>query len=306
MTRLWDELEGEQLAGGYGLRHYLGSEGESAFFETAFGPDERRALLKVTPDTPAGEEQLARWRSAFELSNPHLLAMLDCGRAEAGGDSYLYAVFEFPDDNLAGALAGGALSEAETREVLVAALEALRYLHGQNMVHGAVDAGHVVAVGDRIKLSSDTVHASGHFAGNGAAAADDVRALGTLLYRMRTGRKIEPGAAPELIGVADPLATIIRHALEPDAGRRWSVREIDAALNPPAPVAEPPVAEKPAPEPALEPPFLVRALPKRSPALPLLLAAVGAVAIAVVLAVTQRSTPDASDSTGICHWSSRW
>ncbi len=296
MIRVWDDLEGVYLAGEYGLQQCLGSDRDAAFYQTTFGPDQRRAVLKLTPeDASTGEEQLARWRAAFELSHPNLLALLDCGRAAAGGDSYLYAVFEYPDDSLAKALAGGLLSEEETREVLTAVLAALRYLHDQDMVHAAVDADHVVAVGDRIKLASDTVRR----AGSTATPAEDVRALGALLVQLRTGRRPETGADADLSGISDPLATIIRHALEPDDGRRWTAAEIDAALNPPAAVPVETKAEirvppeAPARSTSRDIPPRVLGLPKRSPALPLLIAAVGAVLVAVLLAITQRSAPDA-------------
>ncbi len=308
MTRLWDELEGVYLAGEYGLQQYLGSEGEAAFYRTAFGPEQHPAALKLVADEPStGEEQLALWRKVEELAHPNLLPLLDCGRAEAGGDSFLYAVFEFPDDSLVGALANGPLSDQETRDVLAAALGALRYVHQQDMVHGAVDADHIVAVGDRIKLASDTLRP----AGIGATVADDVRQLGALVYRMRTGQMPEPGVVPDVAGISDPLATIIRNTLEPDENHRATLAEVDSLLNPPPAVVRPPAPAEPvrrtveAEPPAApvaplreraertEKPEPLSTPTKRVPALPLLLAAVGAVVVAVVLALTQRSTPDA-------------
>jgi eukaryotic-like serine/threonine-protein kinase len=294
MTRTWQELAGVYLAGDYELQQFLGSEPEGAYFETAFGPERRRAVLKLVPDeSPAGEEQLARWRKLFELSHPHLMPLLDCGSADASGESFVYAVFEAPDDSLASAVANGPLSEQETRDVLEAALDALRYLHEQQMAHGALDADHVVAVGDSIKLASDTVRPAGE---GGATMAADLQDLGALVYQLRTGRTAERGVQPELNGMADPLRSIIVGLLEPDELRRWKISDIDAALHP-APAPEPP------PKPVIVPSLPERKAPalelpardpeRRTPATPLLVAAAGAVVVAVVLAATHRSTPEA-------------
>jgi eukaryotic-like serine/threonine-protein kinase len=309
MTRLWDELEGVYLAGEYALQQYMGSEGEAAFFRTAFGPEQHAAALKLVADEPSiADEQLALWRKVEELAHPNLLPLLDCGRAEAAGDSFLYAVFELPDDSLVGALANGPLSEEETREVLAASLGALHYIHENGMVHGAVDADHIVAVGDRIKLASDTLRP----AGIGATAADDIHQLGALLYRVRTGQAPEPGVVPDTKGISDPLAAIIRNTLEPDLARRASLADIDAMLNPRPAAVRPPTTEvvreeapvraaepfagrpeRPERTELTEPPALLTTPAKRPPSLLLLLAAAGAVVVAVVLAMTQRSTPDA-------------
>jgi hypothetical protein len=257
MTRLWDQLEGVYLAGEYGLLHYLGDDADAAFFRTAFGPEQRPALLKLVPENRgSGEEELARWRTAAELTHPHLLALLDCGRAEAGGESFLYAVFEYPDDNLATALESGPLSDDESRDVREAVADALRYLHEQGLVHGAIDAAHIVAVGDSIKLSSDTVRPVSN---GGPTPADDLRALDTVL------RTVEP-EKPAPVAMADAPAAAPAQLKE----------------SAPAPVSE-------SAEPAA-PPLGLR-LPKRSPAMPLLLAAVGAVAIAIVLATTHSGPP---------------
>jgi len=59
---------------------------------------------------------------------------------------------ENADDSLAAALAQGPLSEPEAREVLDAALSALRYLQDRGLAVAALDPDHVVAVGDTIKV----------------------------------------------------------------------------------------------------------------------------------------------------------
>jgi eukaryotic-like serine/threonine-protein kinase len=154
----WIRFEGVHLAGKYGLEKWLGESGNAAFFRTAGGPTDRPALLKLIPSqtTDAGL-QLDLWGRIGRLSHPNVLNLLDFGQSEDAGDSFLYAVFELPEETLATALGRAPLNETETREVRQAASDALRYIHSQGLVHGAIDAGHIVAVGNEIKLASDTL-----------------------------------------------------------------------------------------------------------------------------------------------------
>jgi hypothetical protein len=89
-----------------------------------------------------------------------------------------------------------------------------------------------------------------------------VRALGELLYLLVTGRRVDGGAI-KLLGVGEPLRTVIRHALVEDPRGRWTLEEISAALERPVAPAPPestpaaaiespartPGAQKPAPPP---------------------------------------------------------
>ncbi len=156
------------------------------------------------------------------------------GRSELAGISYIYGVFEYPDDVLAPALEQGPLSELETRGVLEAVLAGLRYLHGQGLVHGAVDPDHIVAVGEKVKLATDGLRESDDLEGH----PEDVRQLGELVRRLR---------APEPL--SEPLATIVRHATAVDARQRWTLAEIAREIETP-PTVTPVVPAMPTvPEP---------------------------------------------------------
>src|SRR5579863_7897560 len=139
--------EGVSIGGVYTLEHWVRDDGIGTFFTVLTG-DGERLLIKLVPErSPEAEQQFATWQRSRHLRHAHLLELRDVGQSELGGNGYIYGVFEHPDDVLAVALKQGPLSEPETRGVLEAALAALRYLHGQGLVHGAVDPDHIVAVG---------------------------------------------------------------------------------------------------------------------------------------------------------------
>jgi hypothetical protein len=178
MPQTWTHLESASLPGGHMLQAWLGGDERGAFFRTAPGSEGTCALVKVVPENLAdAETQLALWRRTQLLDHPNLLPLLECGRANIAGEEYLYAVFEYPDDRLDTATEQGPLSEPEVRAVLAAVTEGLRYLHAQGLVHGALDVGHVVAVGDCIKLETDSLRESGE---GEAGPAEDRQMLARL------------------------------------------------------------------------------------------------------------------------------
>jgi len=217
--------EGVSLAGEYTLEQWIGGDERAAFFGTSFAGGEQ-ALVKLVPERAADGGQLAIWQRTRHLRHRHLLDLRDAGRADVAGEPYLYAVFEYPDDNLASAIEHGPLSEEETREVLDACMDALRYLHGQGLVHGAIDPQHIVAVGNTIKLATDGLRESDDLEGH----AEDVRQLGGLVSAL---------LAPNPVG--EPLRTIVEHTAEADPRDRWTLAEIANALRTAAVVSPPPV-----------------------------------------------------------------
>jgi hypothetical protein len=253
MTHPLDRFTGVSLAGKYRLEECVAADGAAAFFPTSYGPRRQRALLKLLPeDCPAAGRQLERWRRAALLSHPNLLALVDCGRVGAPSQpndgSFLYALFEYPDETLAGALEHRPLTEEEARGVFQSVSAALRYIHSQSLVHGAVDAGHIVAVGDLIKLTSDTIREPGR----DASPAGDLRALEGLLPR--------PEPAPP---AADPPPVPQSGAPPSYRTPRWTYAGLAAPVvalvavllaRTPVPRDPDPIPlEKPAPPPAAPP-----------------------------------------------------
>src|ERR1039458_5753012 len=224
MTHLREHWEGVSLSGDYTLERWLGGDDSAAYFQTSLASGGRRAVVKLVPEAVLdGATPLGLWHRTRQLRHPNLIELLDCGRAGHRGEVVLYALFESPDDTLAAALSRSPLNRQESREVLDSVIEALRYLHAQGLALGALDPDHVVAVGDRIKLSTGALRA----ADTASACREDIRLLGDLWRQA-----LMPASAKS--------SEIAAHAADPDPQARWTLAEISAALDAPLPTAPPP------------------------------------------------------------------
>ncbi len=230
MTHLREHWEGVSLAGNYTLEQSLGGDDDAAFFQTSPDTDGHRAVVKLVPEAAvAGAPPLDLWHRIRQLRHPNLVDLLAFGRADHEGQIVFYAVFESPDETLASALRRSPLDPQEAREVLDSVLDALRYLHAQGLVVGVLDADHILAIGDRIKLSTAALR----YADTSSAYREDVRLLGRLWQQ-------------HLMTASPKSASLAAHAADPNPQTRWTLAEISAALGPAPP---PPRVASPAPEP---------------------------------------------------------
>jgi hypothetical protein len=243
MTRNWYDLEGVSLDERYWLKHCLSSTPDDAWYLIRFDTT-RDAVVRVLPaDSPGADEQLATWRAAMAFEHPHIVRMLDAGRAETEAGAVIYAVCESPDDFLAVAVAERRLSDAEALAVLDALVSGLAYLHEQSFTHGAVDPAHIMAFGDTIKLPSDTIYRGDR--------ATDMQSLGATLQEI-----VEQPPA-------EPFATIIERTVT----GRWTIHDVENFLAPPESLPEPAVVAEetaPAPAPVSAPVLVQRPLPARA------------------------------------------
>jgi len=241
MIHLQEQWEGVCLSQDYTLERCLGGDDNAAFFQTSLAPDGRRAVVKVVPESVVdGAALLELWHRTRQLRHPNLIELLDCGRADHCGETVCYAVFEASDDTLTAALSRSPLDRQEAREVLDSVLDALRYLHAQGLVLGALDTDHIVAVGDRIKLSTDSLRD----AAASSAYRKDVRLLGNLWQQA-------------LMSASPKSSEIAAHAADPNPQTRWTLAEISAALNAPLPTVPPPAPPPPVASPVSVPPLAV-------------------------------------------------
>ncbi|HTS10668.1 MAG TPA: protein kinase [Candidatus Limnocylindrales bacterium] len=265
-TQTQSFLQGEVVDGKFELRQYLGGSDHGAVFLTECGGIKRHeAAIKLIPARAGNAElQLSHWRLAANISHSHLLKIFDMGRCEVENTARLYAVMERADENLAEILPERALTPAEARDMLVPVLDALAYMHSRGFVHGRVRPSNIMAVGEELKLSSDSICRLGESietqgvaspydapegARSGLSPAGDVWALGMTLVEILTQRLPEWDPAerkdpilPETMPA--PFADIARHCLRREPKNRWTVADVAAHL--PATIEPAPAVSAPA------------------------------------------------------------
>ncbi len=222
-------IRNEELVDG---RYPIGAEisrlGRSTVYETEHGNDHAPAVIKVRERYESeGEAPADRWRSAKELAHPNLLKIYDVGSSTLHDVPVTWAVMEQPDESLEGVLASRPLTTEETREILKSVGAALRHLHEHGFTHSCLSPSNVLAVGDQIKLSSDSVI---RIDGDRVSAEEDMRAVGTLIVQVLTQRVPNghlPGDIPE------PFREIAQGCLDPEPATRWTAAQVLARLKKP-------------------------------------------------------------------------
>src|SRR5271169_1396895 len=250
-AEVWKTWEGRVVDGKFPLRRWLGGSEHSAVFLTERqGQGSEKAALKLIPaDAGDADRQLARWRAAAQLSHPHLIRILETGRC---GHTLLYAVMEYAEEDLSQILPQRPLTSPEVADLLPPLLEALSYLHEKGFVHGRIRPSNVLAVGDRLKLSSDPIAASTdarsrrtqrdvydapETSAGTVCPASDLWSVGATLVAALLqsapfsgdGSQSDPGLPKTL---PEPFRGIARECLRFDAKRRCSISEIVARLQP--------------------------------------------------------------------------
>ena len=279
MSETWKQWEGRSVDNRFPLRQFLGASNHSAVFltESVERGGIKAAIKLVAANGAAAEAQIARWREIARLSHPNLLPLYQYGRTRLGDQELVFAVMELADETLAEILPNRPLSAQETKQMLQPVIEALTFLHERGLVHGDIQPSNILAVGETIKLSTDTVRpVQGLSAGQGARSEPDPRvaatgstepsgdiySLGVTLTQALTQRSpFDSGTA--LGHAAEPLASpfddIVLHALHPDPQLRWTAPDIALRLNPPTVVSI-------AAQQVASPPQKVRASAPESPA----------------------------------------
>jgi serine/threonine protein kinase len=255
-TEIWTKWESQVVNGIFPLRRFLGRSNHSVVFLTECRAQNLpHAAIKIIPADPArAESQLSSWQLAASLSHPHLIRLLDAGRCKLGGHPFLFVVTEYSEQNLAQILPHRALTVEEVREMLTPVLDALAFLHRQNLVHGQLKPPNFLVVNDQLKLASDTIRA----AGDAADLAADVLALGATIVEAltQTPPALESqAAAPSLPAALSPqLADALRRCLSPEPGNRPTISELQKRIDPAPEAAAPPVPTTQVPVPAPTPP----------------------------------------------------
>jgi TonB family protein len=201
----WTRWQGHIINGVFPLGRFLGcSDHSGVFLSRSATPGPAEVAIKLVPTSrDLAESQLRRWKRAGGLAHPHLLGLLQWGGCQLEGLPYLYIVMEYADQTLAQLLRHRALTDDEVREMLGPTLDALAFLHGQDLIQGQLKPANILVVGDRLKLASDTIRRSNEdtVSLNAPTAYDppevrhgsnspagDIWALGVSLLEAFTGR----------------------------------------------------------------------------------------------------------------------
>jgi TonB family protein len=264
-TEFWPKWQSEVINGLYPLRRLLHGSNHSAVFLTECkAHDVATAAIKIVPAERVTLAQLSHWRTAADLSHPHLIRLLDAGLCQLGGRQFLFVVMEYAEQTLSQVLLQRALTADEVQEMLPPTLDALAFLHGKNLVQGQLKPANFLVVNDQLKLASDTVRPAGAprasiaepsvydppEAESGALSpAGDIWALGLTMVEALTRRV--PGSPDEQSATAYLPATLaptfldtVQRCLSHDPARRPTVSDLEAQFKraPPASVVSVPQA----------------------------------------------------------------
>lgn len=250
---------GTLLAGRYTLRRRLGAGGGVEVWLAADRATRTELALKVLTGDPAGAAGLRReWQVALRLMHPHIVRVFEFHEPAGSGAAACFSL-QYIDGPSIDVLAGAPPEHSLPPIALVA--DALRYAHGKGMVHrdlkaanilldanGApyvIDFGVASAGAERIGGGSLIAASPQQLAGEAPAPADDIFALGGLIYELVSGRSpyASAGTAGEIAARVPPpleaasgelpagVRSLVAEMLAKDAGERPDAENVVLRLR---------------------------------------------------------------------------
>ncbi len=211
-----DLRSGTALANRYSLTRRLGTGGSVDVWLATDRMTRADVALKILRGDGWPVEALREeWQTSIRLLHPHIVRVFEFHDAAPERDEPALFSLQFIDGPSIGVLAGAACAEILAPIALIA--DALRYAHARDVVHRDVKAGNVLidangapylvdfgvaATRDNRAGGGSPIAASPQsLAGDAPSPADDIFALGGLVYELISGRSPYP---------ADDLAGAIR------------------------------------------------------------------------------------------------
>jgi serine/threonine protein kinase/tetratricopeptide (TPR) repeat protein len=249
--------KGIQLAERYTLDRRLGGGGEAQTWLAKDRLTGAEVALKIASGEPgAGERLRSEWQTNIRLMHAHIARVF-----EFHGDSemafYSQQYIDGPDLR---ELAGKPVDQVLPPIGLIA--DALRYAHGKGVVHRDIKASNILLdrngapylsdfgvaskIGSRAGGGSLISQSPQSLAGDVAQPADDVFALGGLIYELISGhspysstdtaadirsKTAEPLRAADGSQVSPALQQLVGSMLDKDAARRPDAEQVVAGLR---------------------------------------------------------------------------
>ena len=265
MNDSWKQWEGQVVEGKFTLLRFLGGSEHGGVFlvDQSAGGNPQTVIKIVSAASVDASDRLRQWKAAGDLDHPNVIRLFDSGRCELGGADFLYVQTEYAEENLSQILPERALTDGETRQMLDAVLKGLAYIHGKGLVPGRVRPSNILAAGDVVKISSDSLCAAGEVARRRGEKSvydapetasgqlwpsADVWSLGVTLAEVLTQRlpvlESAQGNQPALADeIPQPFKEIVENCLQIDPARRWTIAQIEERLrHGPTEAASSPVA----------------------------------------------------------------
>ena len=248
----WKQFEGQVFQDRFPLQRLLGSTSHSAVFLTQSPPPQPKTLaIKFITSSAKVDSQTSLLDRASKLRHPNLLRLLPGGRCRLAGVDLVFGVMEYVDQDLGQVLPNRPLSEREAHEMLGPLLDALSHIHSKGFAHSHIKPSNIMAIGDQLKLSSDTVLSLGEprpayrpldaydapeVGSAPVAPSSDAWSLGVTLVEVLTQQapvsyretQTDPIVPPT---IPQPFFDIARHCLRRDPRLRWTTAEIADCLK---------------------------------------------------------------------------
>lgn len=251
-----DLSKGTLLAERYTLDRRLGGGGEA---ETWLAKDRltgASVALKIAGEESGASERLrAEWQTNIRLMHAHIVRVFEF---HGDSDNAFYAQ-QYIDGPDLSALAGKPPDQVLAPIALI--VGALRYAHGKGVVHRDIKASNILldrngapylsdfgvssSVGEHKSGGSLIAQSPQSLAGEAAQPADDIFALGGLIYELVSGHSPyssaetasdietitpEPLTAMDGSIVPEPLRQLVASMLEKDAAKRPTAEKLEADL----------------------------------------------------------------------------